>query len=163
MTSAVRKAANDLNPEMAVRFTTMEAMISDSTSAPRFRTFLAVAFALLALLLTMVGIYGVMSYVVTQRTSELGLRMALGAARGDVVGLVLSRAATLAALGLSVGAAMSLAVSRLIGAMLFGLRATDPVTYASVLLSVAGIAILAAVGPAWRASRIDPMVALRRE
>jgi predicted permease len=163
MTSAVRKAANDLNPEMAVRFTTMEAMISDSTSAPRFRTFLAVAFALLALLLAMVGIYGVMSYVVTQRTSELGLRMALGAARGDVVGLVLSRAATLAALGLSVGSAMSLAVSRLIGAMLFGLRATDPVTYASVLLSVAGIAILAAVGPAWRASRIDPMVALRRE
>jgi ABC-type antimicrobial peptide transport system permease subunit len=148
---------------MAVRFTTMEAMISDSTSAPRFRTFLAVAFALLALLLAMVGIYGVMSYVVTQRTSELGLRMALGAARGDVVGLVLSRAATLAAIGLSIGAGMSLAVSRLISAMLFGLRATDPVTYASVLLSVAGIAILAAVGPAWRASRIDPMVALRRE
>jgi putative ABC transport system permease protein len=163
MTSAVRKAANDLNPEMAVRFTTMEAMISDSTSAPRFRTFLAVAFALLALLLAMVGIYGVMSYVVTQRTSELGLRMALGAARGDVVGLVLSRAATMVALGLSVGAAMSLAVSRLIGAMLFGLQATDPVTYALVLLSVAGIAILAAVGPAWRASRIDPMVALRRD
>ncbi len=152
MTSAVRKAANDLNPEMAVRFTTMEAMISDST--PLFGSPLpdvsgGCVRAAGGLLLAMVGIYGVMSYVVTQRTSELGLRMALGAARGDVVGLVLSRAATLAALGLSVGAAMSLAVSRLIGAMLFGLRATDPVTYASVLLSVAGIAILAAVGPAW--------------
>jgi ABC-type antimicrobial peptide transport system permease subunit len=163
MTSAVRKAAYDLNPEMAVRFTTLEEMISDSTAAPRFRTFLAGTFAVLALLLAMAGIYGVMSYVVTQRTSELGLRMALGAARGNVMGLVLSRAATLAAVGLAVGAGLSLAVSRFIGAMLFGLRATDPVTYGLVLLSVAGIAILAAAGPAWRASRIDPMVALRQE
>ncbi len=86
----------------------------------------------------MAGIYGVMSYVVTQRTSELGLRMALGAARGDVIGLVLSRAAVLAAVGLAIGAGLSLAVSRLIGAMLFGLQATDPATYAMVLLSVGG-------------------------
>jgi predicted permease len=163
MTSAVRKAAYDLNPEMAVKFTTMDEMVSDSIAAPRFRTFLAGTFALLALLLAMAGIYGVMSYVVTQRTSELGLRMALGAARGDVIGLVLSRAAALAAVGLGIGAALSLAVSRFVGAMLFGLKATDPATYALVLLSVAGIAILAAAGPAWRASRIDPMVALRQE
>jgi putative ABC transport system permease protein len=89
--------------------------------------------------------------------------MALGAARGDVIGLVLSRAAALAAVGLGIGAALSLAVSRFVGAMLFGLKATDPVTYVLVLLSVASIAILAAAGPAWRASRIDPMVALRQE
>ena len=163
MTSPVRKAAYDLNPEMAVKFTTMDEMISDSIAAPRFRTFLAGTFAILALLLAMAGIYGVMSYVVTQRTSELGLRMALGAARGDVIGLVLSRAAALAAAGLAIGAALSLAVSRLIGAMLFGLKSTDPATYALVLLSVACIAILAAAGPALRASRIDPMVALRQE
>jgi putative ABC transport system permease protein len=163
MTSAVRKAAYDLNPEMAVKFTTVEEMISDSVAAPRFRTFLAGTFALLALLLAMAGIYGVMSYVVTQRTSELGLRMALGAARGDVIGLVLVRAASLAVVGLAIGAGLSLAASRLIGAMLFGLTATDPATYAMVLLLVAAIAILAAVGPAWRASRIDPMVALRQE
>jgi ABC-type antimicrobial peptide transport system permease subunit len=163
MTSAVRKAAYDLNPEMAVRFTTMEAMLSDSTSAPRFRTFLAVIFALLAVVLAMVGIYGVMSYVVTQRTSELGLRMALGAARGDVIGLVLWRAAAMAGAGLAMGAVLSLAVSQLFGGLLFGLKATDPETYALVLLSVASIAMLAAVGPAWRASRIDPMVALRQE
>ena len=163
MTSAVRKAAYDLNPEMAVKFTTMDEMVSDSIAAPRFRTFLASTFALLALLMAMAGIYGVMSYVVTQRTSELGLRMALGAARGDVIGLVLSRAAVLAAGGLAIGAGLSLAVSRLVGAMLFGLEATDPATYAMVLLSVAGIAIFAAAGPAWRASRIDPMVALRQE
>jgi putative ABC transport system permease protein len=163
MTSAVRKVAYDLNPEMAVKFTTMEEMVNHSIAAPRFRTFLAGTFAVLALLLAMAGIYGVMSYVVTQRTSELGLRMALGAERGDVIGLVLSRAAVLAAAGLAIGAALSLAVSRLVGAMLFGLRATDPATYAMVLLSVGGIAILAAAGPAWRASRIDPMVALRQE
>jgi putative ABC transport system permease protein len=163
MTSAVRKAAHDLNPEMAVKFTTMEEMVSESIAAPRFRTFLAGTFAILALLLAMAGIYGVMSYVVTQRTSEIGLRMALGAARGNVLGLVLSRAAVLALAGLAVGAGLSLAASRFIGAMLFGLKATDPGTYAMVLLSVASIAILAAAGPAWRASRIDPMVALREE
>lgn len=163
MTSAVRKAAYDLNPEMAVKFTTMDEMVSDSVAAPRFRTFLAGTFALLALLMAMAGIYGVMSYVVTQRTSELGLRMALGAARGNVIELVLSRAAALAAAGLAIGAGLSLAVSRLIGVMLFGLKPTDPATYALVLLSVGSIAILAAAGPAWRASRIDPMVALRQE
>jgi predicted permease len=163
MTAAVRKAAHDLNPEMAVKFTTMDDMISESISAPRFRTFLAATFALLALLLAMAGIYGVMSYVVTQRTSELGLRMALGAARGDVVGLVLSRAAVLAAAGLAIGTGLSLAVSRLIGSMLFELKPTDPSTYSMVLGSVACIAIIAAAGPAWRASRIDPMVALRQE
>jgi ABC-type antimicrobial peptide transport system permease subunit len=163
MTSAVRKAAYDLNPEMAVKFTTLEEMVTDSIAAPRFRTFLAGTFALLALLLAMAGIYGVMSYVVTQRTAELGLRMALGAARADVIGLVLSRAAILAVIGLAIGAALSLAVSRLVGAMLFGLKSTDPATYALVLLAVASIAILAAAGPAWRASRIDPMVALRQE
>jgi putative ABC transport system permease protein len=163
LTSAVRKEAHDLNPEMAVKFTTLDEMVTNSIAAPRFRTFLAGTFALLALLLAMAGIYGVMSYVVTQRTSELGLRMALGAARGDVIGLVLSRAATLAAVGLCIGAALSLAASRLIGSMLFGLKATDLTTYAMVLISVAAIAILAAAGPAWRASRIDPMIALRQE
>ncbi len=163
MTATVRKAAHDLNPEMAVKFTTMEEMVSDSIAAPRFRTFLASTFALLALLLAMAGIYGVMSYVVTQRRSELGLRMALGAGRGDVIGLVLSRASLLAVIGLAIGAGLSLAVSRWIGSMLFGLKATDPATYAMVLISVGGIAMLAAAGPAWRASRIDPMVALRED
>jgi predicted permease len=160
---AIRKITRDFNPEMAVRFTTLDEMISDSIAAPRFRTFIAGAFAVLALLLAMAGIYGVMNYIVTQRTSELGLRLALGAAGRDVIRLVLSRAAILAAAGLAVGAGLSLALSRLIGSMLFGLKPTDPSTYAMVLLSIAGIAILAAAAPAWRAARIDPMVALREE
>ena len=163
LATAVRTAAHDLNPEMAVKFTTLDEMVSDSIAAPRFRTFLASTFAVLALLLAMAGIYGVMSYVVTQRTSELGLRMALGAVGRDVIGLVLGRASLLAAAGLAIGAVLSLAVSRLIGAMLFRLTATDPSTYGMVLLAVAGIVLLAAAGPAWRASRIDPMVALREE
>ncbi len=160
---AIRTTARDFNPEMAVRFTTLDEMISDSIAAPRFRTFLAGTFAMLALQLAMAGIYGVMSYIVTQRTSELGLRLALGAVGRDVITLVLSRAAILAAAGLAIGAVLSLAVSRLVGSMLFGLKATDPSTYVMVLLSIAGIAVLAAAGPAWRASRIDPMVALREE
>jgi ABC-type antimicrobial peptide transport system permease subunit len=163
LTSAVRKTAHDLNPEMAVKFTTMDEMISTSIAAPRFRTFIAGTFAILALLLAMAGIYGVMNYVVTQRTPELGLRMALGASGGNVMGLVLSRAAILMVVGLAIGATLSLAASRLINAMLYGFSATDASTYAIVLLSVGAIAMLAAAGPAWRASRIDPMVALRNE
>ncbi len=161
--SAVRSEAHDLNPEMAVKFTTMEEMVSTSIAAPRFRTFLAGTFAILALLLAMAGIYGVMSYVVTQRTSELGLRMALGAARGDVMGLVLSRAAILMLAGVVIGVGLSIAVSRLIGSMLYGVSSMDAGTYAMVVFSVGAIAMLAAAGPAWRASRIDPMVALRQD
>jgi predicted permease len=163
MATAVRTVARRFNGDMAIRFTTLDDMISDSISAPRFRTFLATAFAGMALLLAMAGIYGVMSYVVTQRTAELGLRMALGAAAGDVLRLVMGRAALLAIMGLAAGAVLATAASRLIESMLFGLKPADPVTWALVFAAVVAITVLAAVGPAWRASRIDPMVALRQE
>ena len=163
MAAAVRETAYRLNPAMAVKFTTLDNMISDSIAAPRFRTFLAGIFAILALALAMAGIYGVMNYIVTQRTSELGLRMALGARAGDVMGLVLSRAGILAAAGLTIGAGLSVALSKVLTGMLFGLKATDPSTYVWVLLCVASIALIAAAGPALRASRIDPMAALREE
>ena len=163
MATAVRQTAYRLNPDMAVKFTTLDTRISDSIAAPRFRTFLAGIFAVLALVLAMAGIYGVMNYIVTQRTSELGLRMALGARGSDVMGLVLSRAGILAAVGLAIGAGLSLALSRVLTGMLFGLKATDPSTYVLVLFCVASIALIAAAGPAWRASRIDPMTALREE
>jgi len=158
-----REVARRVNPAMAVRFTTMDKMVSDSISAPRFQAFLSTVFAGLALVLAMAGIYGVMSYVVTQRTQELGLRMALGAGAGDVVGMVMGRAALLAAGGLGIGAVLAIACSRFVSSMLFGLEASDGATWGMVFASVAAIALLAAAGPAWRASRIDPMVALREE
>jgi predicted permease len=159
----VRKIARDLNSEMAVRFTTLEDMVSDSIAAPRFRAFLATSFAALALLLAMAGIYAVMNYVVTLRTSEMGLRIALGAKTTDVMRLILFRAIALVAIGITLGGVLSLAVSRFVSALLFGLKPTDPSTYAGVLLGVAGIAILAAAGPALRAARVDPLAALREE
>ena len=110
MANAVERKIRSLNPEIALKTTTMRAMISDSTATPRFRTFLVVLFAGVALLLAMAGVYGVMAYLVTQRTSELGLRMALGSAPSGVVALVLARAGTLAGVGLIGGVA--LAVSR---------------------------------------------------
>ena len=130
---------------------------------PGFRTFVASTFGALALLLAMAGIYGVMSFMVSQRTAELGLRMALGALASNVVMLVLKRAAVLAGLGLALGTGLSLACSRLIGTLLFGLTATDVSTYAAVFGAVGVIVALASAGPAWRAARIDPMVSLREE
>jgi putative ABC transport system permease protein len=158
----VRKTAHGLNPEMAVKLTTMEDMVAESIAAPRFRTFLAGAFGTIALLLAMGGIYGVMNYTVTQRTAELGLRLALGASAKGVIGLVLARTAMLVAAGLLIGMALSLASSRFMAAMTFGIQAADPPTYALALVAVAGTAMAAATLPALRTARIDPVIALRR-
>jgi len=163
LTGFVRSAAHQFNPDMAVRFTTLDDMVSESISAPRFRTFVAGTFGGLALLLAMAGIYGVMTYMVTQRTGELGLRMALGAAASDVVGLVMRRAALLAIAGLGIGTALSVACSRLIGSLLFGVNAMDGSTYAIVFVAIFAVVALAAAMPSWRAARIDPLMALREE
>jgi len=124
---------------------------------------LAGLFAGLAVLLAMAGMYGVMSYVTTQRIPEFGVRMALGASPRHVLALVLGRAGRIAALGVTLGLALALFGSRIMSAMLFGLKATDALTYAGVLLAVAPVMILAAAIPAWRAARVDPAVALREE
>lgn len=163
MTNAVERKIRSLNPEIALKTTTMRAILSDSISTPRFRTFLVAVFAGVALLLAMAGVYGVMAYLVTQRTAELGLRMALGSAPSGVVALVLSRAGALAAAGVAGGIALAAAGSRLIESMLFGVQATDAVGYAVAACAIALITIAAAALPAWRASRIDPAVALRQD
>jgi ABC-type antimicrobial peptide transport system permease subunit len=137
-------------------------MVAGSISKPRFRMFLISAFAGLALILALVGVYGVMSFVITQRTSEFGLRVAMGANPADVVGLVLRGALRLAVIGLTIGLLLSLAASRVMASMLFALKPTDAVTYAAVLLAVIPIILLAAAVPAWRAARIDPVTALRQ-
>jgi ABC-type antimicrobial peptide transport system permease subunit len=124
---------------------------------------LAGLFAGLALLLAVAGMYGVMSYVTTQRIAEFGVRIALGASPRSVLALVLGRAARLAALGAAVGLALAFSAARVMNTMLFGLKATDAITYAGVLVAVTPIVVLAAAIPAWRAARADPVVALRNE
>jgi predicted permease len=163
LVAAVRQTMHSFDPSIAIKFTTMETMLSDSIAAPRFRTFLVGTFAVLALLLAVAGVYGVMTYFVTQRTPELGVRIALGASASDVFRIVVGRALLLAAIGLVLGLGASLAASRFLSTLLFGLEPTDAVTYAGVLAAVAVVATLAAVLPALRAMRIDPVVALRQE
>ena len=159
----VRSKMRSLSPETATRFITMEAMVSNSIATPRLRMMLAGLFAGLALLLAVAGMYGVMSYVTTQRIAEFGVRIALGASPRSVLALVLGRAARLAALGAAVGLALAFSAARVMNSMLFGLKATDAITYAGVLVAVTPIVVLAAAIPAWRAARADPVVALRNE
>jgi predicted permease len=152
-----------LNGSVATRFETLDVMVSDSIATPRLRATLVGVFAAIALMLAMAGMYGVMSYVAAQRIQEFGVRMALGASPGSVVGLVLGRAAQLAAVGAGLGLAIAFAAARVLDTMLFGLKATDAMTYAGVLLAVTPIVVLAAAIPAWRAAQSDPVIALRSE
>jgi putative ABC transport system permease protein len=159
----VRRTMRTLNPATATKFTTLEAMVSSSIATPRLRMMLATLFAALALLLAMAGMYGVMSYVTTQRIPEFGVRVALGASPLHVMAQVLGRAAQMAAVGVAAGLILALSVARIMNTMLFGLKATDAMTYAGVLFAVTPIVVLAAAIPAWRAARADPVVALRHE
>jgi putative ABC transport system permease protein len=163
LASPARKKTHDLYPLAATDFTTLEQMVATSIATPRFRVYVTGVFAGLALLLAMIGVYGVMSYLTAQRTSEFGLRLALGARPGDLLSAVLAGAARLALAGLLAGALISIACGRLIRSMLFGLEPTDTFTYAAVLGGVLVMTLAAAAVPAWRAARIDPASALRRE
>jgi ABC-type antimicrobial peptide transport system permease subunit len=120
-------------------------------------------FGLLALTLACVGLYGLMSYAVLRRTAEIGLRMALGALPGHVLGMILRESLTLVCLGVAAGIAAACGASRLIASMLFGLSPTDPLTYGSVALLLVTVALVASLLPAHRASRVDPMLAFRAE
>jgi len=142
---------------------TMDDLLSDSVSPRRFSTALIAAFAVLALLLAAIGIYGVMSYVVGNRTREIGIRMALGAQPGDVLGLVVGRGVRLAVLGVGVGLAGAFALTRALSSLLFDVKPTDPLTFGGVALLLIAIALLASYIPARRAMRVDPIVALRNE
>ena len=160
---AVVRKVRELNPEIALQTTTLETMVYDSVATPRFRAFLVGVFAGVALLLAMAGVYGVIAYLVAQRTGELGLRMALGCAPAGVVRMVLARAGWLAAAGLAAGAGLCAAGTRLISGMLYGVQATDAAGYAIAAAAIAVVTLAAAAVPAWRAARIDPAVALREE
>jgi putative ABC transport system permease protein len=132
-------------------------------SGARLVTALLMAFAGLALLLSAMGIYSVLSYSVAQRTREMGMRMALGAQPGDVMRLVVGGGARLAFVGIAAGIAASLALTRLMTGLIYGVRATDPVTFAAAVLVLGGTTLLACYVPARRGTKIDPIVALRHE
>lgn len=159
----VQKTIQEMNPQVAMKFTTMTELVNDSVSAQNFRSALAGSFAGLALLLAISGMYAVMSYITARRTSEFGLRSALGAQPSSIVSLVLGDATKMAVMGVVAGVVLSLAVGRLLQTMLFGLKSTDFVTYVGVVALILPIVVLAAGIPAWRSARVDPMIALRNE
>jgi putative ABC transport system permease protein len=142
---------------------TMEQAVLESQSSPRFNLIVLAIFAAVALLLAGAGIYGVISYAVTQRTREIGIRMALGAERRDVLGLVIGQGTTLAITGVGVGLCVALALTRVMSTLLFGVSATDPAIFASAALFLAAVAIVASYIPARRAMNVDPTVSLRYE
>ena len=164
LSGAVRRELQALDPNQPVgTIRTMEQWIKISSAAPRYRTTLFALFAGLALLLSAVGIYGVMSYSVGQRTHEIGIRMALGAKQIDVLKLVIRQGMGLVALGVIIGLVGAFALTRIISTLLFGVSTKDPMTFVSVAGILAAVALVACYIPAWRATRVDPLVALRYE
>ncbi|MGA8027653.1 MAG: ABC transporter permease [Bryobacteraceae bacterium] len=159
----VREKVRELNTEASVKLTTMENQLATVVSTPRFSSVLVSVFAGLALVLAIIGIYGVMAYSVSQRTAEMGLRMALGAERADVVQMVLGQALKLTSIGLIAGLAGAAAAARILKSQLFGVSASDPKTYGLMILVLAAVSILASYLPALRASRTEPLDALRQE
>jgi len=164
LTSAVTDAVHNVDPdEPLVGVATMESIVDQSLGQQRLNVVLLATFAGLALLLGAIGIYGVQSYAVRQRVREIGIRIALGAQRSDVFLLVLRQGLKLALIGICIGLAASFALTRLMASQLYGLSATDPLTFAGVAIVLGFVALLACYIPARRAMKVDPMVALRHE
>jgi predicted permease len=161
---AIRETIEKMNGENVMYETKpLEQILADSLAARRFSMILLGVFAALALLLSSIGIYGVISYVVGQRTHEIGIRMALGAQRSHVLRLMLGEGMRMALVGVAIGMAVALGLTQLMASMLFGVSATDPITFCGVALVLTSVALAACYIPARRAMRVDPMVALRYE
>jgi putative ABC transport system permease protein len=161
--AAARGIFHDLAPDVPVKFSTFRDEMNGWLASRRFLLLVVGFFAAAALTLAAIGIYGVVAFSVARRTQEIGVRMALGAQRSDVLRLVVGEGARLALFGVAIGIAVSFAITRLISSLLFGVSATDPVTFASVAALLSLAALAASYVPARRAMRVDPIVALRYE
>jgi putative ABC transport system permease protein len=162
--SAIRAAIHEIDHDMPMsKVSTLDVMVDNSMGQRRLSTVLLGVFAGLALLLASIGIYGVMSYTVAQRTRELGVRVALGASRQSVLGLVMKQGVTITLIGVVIGLGGAFGLTRLIATQLFSVKATDPATFLTVTAVLVGVAVAATLVPALRATRIDPLTALREE
>jgi putative ABC transport system permease protein len=159
---AIRQAAHSIDKDLPVTDVgSLPDAIDQSISRERFRTFLLGSFSAIALVLAAVGIFGVISYSASQRAHEIGIRMALGAQRRDVLRLILGQGTKLALRGLGIGVVLAFLVTRWIASLLYSVSATDPLTFGAVAIVLLGVAVTACYIPARRAMRVDPMVALR--
>jgi putative ABC transport system permease protein len=164
LVNSVRRQIHSVDPDLPLaKVATMEARIDDSLKAQRFNAFLMGLFAALALLLAVIGLYGVLSYLVVQRRHEIGVRMALGAQSHNVVFLLLKQGLRLTLLGVVIGIAGATGLTRLLERLLFGVEPTDPITFASVVVLLISVALIACYIPARRAAKVDPLVSLRSE
>jgi putative ABC transport system permease protein len=164
LAGAVRKEVQAIDKDQPVAAVkTMAEWLDTAVSTERYRTTLLALFALVALVLASTGIYGVMSYSVTQRTHEIGVRMALGARQLDVIRLVVGQGMTLVLIGISLGLVAAIALTRVMSSLLFGVGSKDPLTFAAVGTLLALVALMACLIPARRATQVDPLVALRCE
>jgi len=164
LVGAVRHAVKAVDKDQPLfQIQTMQQVVDDSVAGRRFQTSLLAAFAAVALGLAAIGIYGLMSYSVSQRTHEIGIRMALGGKRAEILRLVVGRGMVLAMVGVAVGIGGALLLTRFLSSLLYGVGANDPVTFLGVAVLLSAVAALASLIPAWRAARIDPMEALRYE
>jgi putative ABC transport system permease protein len=163
VTSAARGILKDLNPEIPARFRTFSQVYSASLGSRRFNVILTGFFGIVALLLATAGVFGVMAYSVSRRTREIGVRIALGAGPGDVLGMILGQGLCTIFIGVAIGIAGSLALTRTVESLLFGVTATDPLTFGGVTVLLLAAGLLASYIPARRATRVDPVIALRYE
>jgi ABC-type antimicrobial peptide transport system permease subunit len=164
LTRGVREALRGVDADLPIaNVTTLAALVDDSTAQTRFSLFLVGSFAGLALILATIGLYGVVSYSVQQRTHEIGIRISVGATRRDVLKMVLGSGARLAGVGIIAGLLAAWAVTRMLSSFLYGVRPTDPLTFTAVAALLLGVALLACYLPARRAAEIDPLVALKYE
>ena len=164
MVSAVRQRVSGIDPNVPLyQVETMESELAESVAPRRFNLLVLSSFAAVAVLLAFIGIYGVIAYLVAQRTREIGIRVALGATRIDVVRMVIRRGFAIVGVGVATGILAALGLSQVMSTLLYGVKPNDPLTLLAVAASLALVTLLACLGPAWRAARIDPMLAVRGE